>query len=231
MQGDVRGSQGTENRVSGTRKDASREKFTIVGASVHCRSVCSATQKSFGVAWVTQRDVTKCPSSASVNTLFVVRPEINRGRYDTGVEFRVSTMIVLKPAAAAGVCLGAFGTSIRRCRRQRVSVDAHVGRRDGCRRGKSLSSSRSLTSRRMLPRIASTRSLSVDGFVDGEFCRRGVSRRGRGYGGVWHGDANEQDRGWRHPREKVQRWEWRVMLSSETRASGKLGTLSSNLEK
>ena len=142
---------------------------------------------------VTQRDVTKCPSSAAVNSLFVVRPEINRGRYDTGVEFRVCTMIVLKPAAAAGVCLGAFGTSIRRCRRQRVSVDAHVGRRDGCRRGKGLSSSRSLTSRRMLPRIASTRSLSVDGFVDGEFCRRGVSRRGRGYGGVWHGDANEHE--------------------------------------
>ena len=128
---------------------------------------------------VTQRDVTKCPSSAAVNSLFVVRPEINRGRYDTGVEFRVCTMIVLKPAAAAGVCLGAFGTSSRlkgdqfkallpcqrvsrreRCcrgRRRRtgeevvygVSVDAHVSRRDGCRRGKGLSPSRSLTSRRM----------------------------------------------------------------------------------
>ena len=60
---------------------------------------------------VTQRDVTKCPSSAAVNSLFVVRPEINRGRYDTGVEFRVCTMIVLKPAAAAGVCLGAFPTT------------------------------------------------------------------------------------------------------------------------
>ena len=52
MCGDVRGSQGPENRLSGTRKDASREKITIVGASVHCRSVCSATQRSFEVAWV-----------------------------------------------------------------------------------------------------------------------------------------------------------------------------------
>ena len=143
---------------------------------------------ALGVCLSPQRDVRMCPSSAAVNSLLVVRPEIHWGKYDTGVEGRVSTMIVSTPAVAAGVCLAAQGrpvagkkaTSLRPC--QRVSRRERCcrgrrrrGRRGGCRRGvcrraclslrskssrKKFSQSRTWTSRMMLPRMASTRNLS-----------------------------------------------------------------------